>query len=288
MTKEKTTEPIYEVLIGNINDPPKTGLNVRQTDRDVGVEDLALSIERHGLIQPIVLRGEFGKPPYDLIAGHRRLAAHRVLGKKTIRTTFKPANYSNFKAKVDSLIENIQRVKINHADAAEAISAMYRHYNKSVRQVAEDLGISEGTVRDYLRIEEFASPKAKRLLRAGTVKKEDIKRVIKAAQGNMRKADRLLDYLPTMTTYDKDRMAEYGEKHPKASEDEIVSESKKPRYEPTVMLSLAPEVDKALEKAATELEMDKASVAEEAVREWLKEKGFLQKNLRKSWEYFSK
>jgi len=32
-----------------------------------------------------------------------------------------------------------------------------------------------------------------------------------------------------------------------------------------------------LEKAATELEMDKSSVAEEAVREWLKEKGFLQK-----------
>lgn len=110
----------------------------------------------------------------------------------------------------------------------------------------------------------------------GTVKKEDIKRVIKAAQGNMTKADRLLDYLPTMTRYDKDRMAKYGEKHPRANDDKIISEATKPRYEPTVMLSLAPEVEKALEKAATELDMDKTSVAEEAICDWLKEKGFLK------------
>jgi ParB family chromosome partitioning protein len=268
-------EMIYDVPTKDINDIQKSGLNVRHRDVDVEIEGLAKSIEKHGLLQPIVLRGKYGSPPYDLIVGQRRLLAHKLLAKRSIRSRFKPSTYGDFKAKVESLIENMQRVKLNHADAAEAMTTMYNHYNKSVRKVAEELGISEVTVRDYLRIDQFASPKAKRLLRLGKVKKEDIKRVIRAAQGNMRKADELLDYLPNMSTYDKDRMAEYGEEHPHAVTKEIVTEARKPRLETTVILQLAPEIDEALEAAAGQLDMDKASVAAAALCDWLKEKGFL-------------
>lgn len=276
MVTEKEKEPIYEILIENISDPPETGLNVRQTDRDVDVEDLAKSIEEHGLLQPITLRGEFGEPPYELIAGHRRLAAHGRLGKSTIKATFKPANYSDFKAKVDSLVENLQRVKLNHADAAEAITMVYNHLGKRVKRVAEEIGISEGCVREYLKIEELASPKAKKLLKEKKVKKEDIKRVIRAAQGNMKTADELLDYLPTMTTYDKEKMVEIGSKK-KAPAKEIVNEAKRPRLGSTLMLELEPEEDRALDQAAKKLDMDKREVAAEAVRNWLIEKGFLSK-----------
>lgn len=272
MTKEK----IYKIPLVDIKDVGESGLNVRHRDVGLGIEDLAKSIARHGLLQPVMLRGEFGHPPYDLIIGQRRLLAHKHLGGDFIEARFKPPNYGRFQAQVESLMENMQRVKLNHADAAEAITAMYNHYNKSVRSVADDLGISKSTVREYLAIDKLATPKAKRLLRERKVTKEDVKRVIKAAQGNMRKADRLLDLLPTLTKYDKDRMVDYGQRHPKAKVEEIVEEAKKPRFEPTVMLSLAPEVDKALERAATELDMDKASVAEEALCDWLEEKGFLQ------------
>jgi ParB family chromosome partitioning protein len=261
-------------LIKNKNDAPKTGLNVRQTDRDIDVGDLARSIEKHGQLQPIILRGEFGKPPYELIAGHRRIAAHKHLGKTTVLARFKPPKYDDFKSRVDSLVENMQRVKLNHADAAEAITMVYNRYGKKVKRVVEELGVSEGCVREYLKIEELASPKAKTLLRKGIVKKEDIKRVIKAAQGNMKTADELLDYLPTMTTYDKERMVAFGSKK-KAPAKEIASEAQKPRLGNELILELPPEVDKALEQAAEELDMDKRGVAGEAVRDWLTEKGFL-------------
>ncbi|UCG94434.1 MAG: ParB/RepB/Spo0J family partition protein [Candidatus Aerophobus sp.] len=268
-------EVIHEVPIKDIRAVKESGLNVRHRDVDIGVEDLARSIQRHGLLQPIVLRGRFRHPPYDLIVGQRRLLAHKYLGKEEIQARFKPQNFGRFKAQVESLIENLQRVKLNHADAAEAITSMYNHYNKSVKKVADEIGVSQPTVREYLKIEKLATPKAKKMLRAGTVTKEDVKRVIKAAQGNMSKADRLLDYLPTMTRYDKDRMAEYGEKHPKADDTEIASESKKPRLESTLILQLEPKVDKALEKAAAELDMNKESLAAEAVSDWLVEMGFL-------------
>jgi len=123
-------ELIHCVSVKDIRDPARTGLNVRQTDRDVDVEGLAKSIKKHGQLQPILLRGEFGKPPYELIAGHRRLAAHKHLGKTAILARFKPRDYDSFKAKVESLIENIQRVDLNHADTAEAVTAIYNKYKK--------------------------------------------------------------------------------------------------------------------------------------------------------------
>lgn len=268
-------EELYDIPIKDIRNVVESGLNVRHHDVEMGVEDLARSIAKHGLVQPIVLRGKFGAPPYDLIIGQRRLLAHKVLNKRTIKARFKPRNFGSFEAQVESLMENMQRVKLNHADAAEAITTMYNRYNKSVRRVADDLGVSEATVRDYLKIEALASPKAKRLLGARKVRKEDVKRVIRAAQGNLRKADELLDYLPSMSTYDKVRMAEYGEEHPRARAKEIVTEASKPRLETAIILQLVPEVDKALEMAAGQLDMDKAAVAMEAVHDWLTEKGFL-------------
>lgn len=268
-------ETIYEVKVKDIEDDAKIGLNVRRTDRDVGVEELAKSIERHGLLQPILLRGKPESPPYKLIAGHRRLAAHRVLNKPLIKARFKPPSYGDFQAKVDSLVENLQRVKLNHADTAEAMTAMYAHLGKSVRKVAQELGVSEPTVREYLDLDRLASPKAKRLLRDGNVTKQDVKRVIRAAQGDMRKADRLLDYLPNMTRYDKERMAKYGEDHPEAKEEDIVDEARKPRYECSLILSLAPQVDKALDRASQKMSMDKNAIAEEAISDWLRENGFL-------------
>ncbi len=266
---------IYSVPIRDIKDVAESGLNVRQRKVNTGIEDLAKSISRHGLLQPIVLRGTYGKPLYDLVVGQRRLLAHKHLEKRNIPAIFRPPRTSDFSARVESLVENVHRIPLNHADAAEAITEMYRHYNKSVRRVAQDLGLSEGTVREYIKIDEQASPRAKVLLGQGSVTKEDVKRVIRAAQGNMKKADYLLDHLPAMNRYDKERMADYGKGHPRASRDEILKAAKKPRYQTTVLVAVAPEVDKALDKAASELDMERSAVAAEALHTWLEEQGFL-------------
>jgi len=269
-------ERIHEVPLKDIKDSPKSGLNVRQTDRDNGVEDLAKSIAKHGLINAIVLRGEFGNPPYELISGHRRLTAHkRIPGKTTIKATFKPPSYDDFKARVDSLIENMQRVELNHADTAEAITAMYRKYKKDDRKVADDLGLPLRTVRDYIKIEEQASLYAKRLLRDRKVTKADVKRAIIAAQGNLEKADRLLDGMPDLYTHEKKRAVDYGKDHPKANADEIISQAKKGRNVKTVILSIEPKIDDALKKAERKLYMNREEIAAKALEEWLAENGFL-------------
>jgi ParB/RepB/Spo0J family partition protein len=270
-------EIIREVPVKDIRDPARTGLNVRQTDRDVDVEDLARSIKKHGQLQLILLRGEFGRPPYELIAGHRRLAACKHLGKATILARFRPRDYDSFKAKVESLIENIQRVELNHADTAVAITAMYNKYKKHERKVADDLGLSLRTVRDYIKIEEQASTYAKKLLKDRKVSKADVKRAIEAAQGNLGKADRLLDAMPDLYGHERKRVVDYGREHPKASLEEIIKDAKKGRILKTIVLSIEPKVDNALEKAERSLFMNREEIAGKALEEWLIEKGFLSR-----------
>lgn len=270
-------EMIYDVPIKDIRDPVKNGLNVRQTDRDVGVEDLAESIKKHGQLQPIILRGDFGNPPYDLIAGHRRLAAHKKLGKSVIKARFKPAGYSDFKARVESLIENLQRINLNHAHTAEAVTAIYNKYKKDARKVAQELGLHLRTVRDYIKIEEQASPYAKKLLRERKVSKADVKRAIDAAQGNLTKADRLLDKMPELYGHEKKRAVEYGEEHKDASADEITKEAKRSGVRKTIVLSIEPRIDSALEKAERSLFMNREEIAGKALEEWLIEEGFMSR-----------
>jgi len=268
-------EPIHEVPVDDIKDTAKTGLNVRRTDRDADVEELAKSIESRGLLQPILVRGEWGKPPYDLIAGHRRLAAHKLLKKKLIKARFKPPAYGDLEAKLDSLVENLHRVELNHADTAEAITFMFKKCGGDARKVARELSLPLATVRDYITIEEQASDYAKQLLRENKVKKADVKRAIVAAQGDVRKADQLLERFPDLYGHEKKRAVEYARQHPQASASTIVEEGKRARQTKTVVLDIDPDVDVALDQAEKRLYMNREEIASKALKEWLIGNGFL-------------
>lgn len=249
--------------------------NVRQTDRKTSIEDLAESIKKHGLLQPVVLSGNYGKPPYELIVGQRRFLAHQILGMNSIKAIF-CEKVNEIDLKILSLSENMHRVDLNHADKAEAITALYLHYNKNVTLVANELGLSESTVREYIRIEAQATQKAKHLMRKKEVSKEDVKRAISAAQGDPDKTDRLLDEIGKLSKYEKNRAVNYGKANPKSTVKQIIEEGKKAKLEPTIVLNLTKEVDDALNEAKKQLSMDKESIATKALEEWLKEKGFLK------------
>jgi ParB-like chromosome segregation protein Spo0J len=56
---------IYDIPLKDIR---VSALNVRKHDRGAEIEFLAKSIKKHGLLQPVVLRGVKGKPPFDLVS----------------------------------------------------------------------------------------------------------------------------------------------------------------------------------------------------------------------------
>jgi len=67
-------DTIYEIPLRDIKISDN---NVRLHDPGKDLEELAASIKRHGLLQPVVLLGDYGKPPYKLISGQRRFLAHQ-------------------------------------------------------------------------------------------------------------------------------------------------------------------------------------------------------------------
>jgi ParB/RepB/Spo0J family partition protein len=264
-------DKIHEIPLKDIREG---NLNVRTTDKEAGVDDLAASIKKYGLLQPIILKGEFGKPPYDLVVGQRRYRAHQKLNKDSIRAVFYE-KASDLELKMLSLSENMQREKLNYSDMAEAITTLYKEFGNNARKVAKELGVSPSTIYDYVKIDAQATPMAKELLRKRQISRVDVKRVIMAAQGDPREIDRLLIDLPKLTKYEKDRAVDYGRKV-KAPAAKIIEEAKKPRFERTVILNLDKDTDDALTKAGEKLFLDREAIAELALEKWLKENGFLK------------
>lgn len=273
---------ITDIVEVNIDDIELKGVNVR-TDLDTpnsqeNLKELAESIRVNGLMQPILLRGEFGNPPYDVIVGQRRFLAHKLLNKETIKATFSgPLDEIN--ALLLSLSENICRQELNYTDTADAITLLYNHFDKDVHKVQEHLGLSIRTIRSYIKIQDQASEKIKSLLEQGQVSMSDAKRAIDAAQGDLNKADILVGELANLTKYEKKRVVEIGKEKSDATAEQIVIEAKKPKVEETIILNLPLEVHRALEAASLELSLEGEDIALKALKGWLETNDFLVKKI---------
>lgn len=266
-------DKIYEIKIEDIEVSDK---NVRHSNPFKDLDELAASIEKHGLFQPVIILGQYGKLPYELIAGQRRFLAHeKILNKKTIKAVF-VGNLTKNQAILRSLVENVQRVELNHADTAKAITELYIAFKKDEREVQKETGLSLRKVRDYIHIEERASKKMKNKLRKGTVTTADVKRALRASQGSTRKAEELLDLMEQypLTKYQKNRVIQYGENNKKASAKKIIVEAMRPRVEQKIMISLPEEVRTALEKASKDFLMEAEEIVTEVLKTWLSDQGY--------------
>jgi len=268
---------ITNVLEIPLKDIKLQGTNVRsdlETPNSKGnIIELAENIRINGLLQPIVLRGEFGMPPYDVIVGQRRYLAHKYLGVENVKATFS-GEIDDTNALLLSLSENMCRQEMNYEDISKAITTLYTHYGKDEREVQSHTGFSIRMIRSYVRIQEQASEKIKDLLKKG-LSMADAKRAIDAAQGDKEKADALIDEILKLTTYEKKRLVESSSKSPKSSVADLVKEAKKPKWEETIVLNLPEEISNAVRKATEKLSIDAEQLAMDVLVTWLKTNDFL-------------
>jgi len=257
--------------------------NVRLHQRDVEIDELANSIKKHTLLQPIALKGTYSNPPYYLVIGQRRFRAYELLKKKygekynKINAFFVPPNLSGIDLRILSLSENIHRVELNYVDKAKAINDFYYHFDKDIKKVVKELGWAEITIREYVEIQEQATDKMKELWRKKKAKKIDLKRSIKAASGDPKKAERILEEFRKhkLTKSEKERAVDFGRKNPKATIDKIVGEGKTQRIGETIILGINRAIKDALDRAKKNLSLEYNEIAMIALEDWLKRNGFL-------------
>ena len=112
------------------------------------LEELADSIKKYGLIQPIVVTKKDGY--YQIIAGERRWRASKKAGLSTIQAIVREDDEK--KNKEIALIENIQREDLNVVEKAMGIKLLMDDYQLTQAQVAEIVGKSRSGVANTLRI----------------------------------------------------------------------------------------------------------------------------------------
>ena len=138
-----------EVLDLPLNELRPNPYQPRKTFDEQSLKELANSIERSGVFQPIIVRRSQIKG-YEIIAGERRFRASKLAGKTNI-----PAIIRNFDEEMMmqiAVLENLQREDLNPLEEAEAYNMLMKNLKLTQAQVAERLGKSRPYIANYLRL----------------------------------------------------------------------------------------------------------------------------------------
>jgi ParB family chromosome partitioning protein len=121
----------------------------RRDMSDTALEELSLSIQSQGIIQPIVVRLIAGEQ-YEIIAGERRWRAAKLAQLDVVPCLIK--NVPDESAVAIALIENIQREDLNAMEEAVALERLLTEFDLTHQEVAIAVGKSRTTVSNLLRL----------------------------------------------------------------------------------------------------------------------------------------
>lgn len=120
----------------------------RSTFDDAAGEELAASIEQHGVLQPIVVRPKGSR--FELVVGERRWRACMKLGWDRIPAIIR--GLPDREAAEMVMIENLQRRDLNPIETALGYQRLLAEFNLTQQSLAERLGISQSAVANKLRL----------------------------------------------------------------------------------------------------------------------------------------
>ncbi len=144
-----TQETVREqILFLNPRDVRPSKVQTRKTFNEDSIQQLAESIKRHGLQEPVIVRKSEGK--YELVCGERRLRACILAGLTEIPAICR--NVSDDESILLGLIENIQREDLNPIEEAEAYKSILESFQWSHEQLSETVGKDRSTISNSLRL----------------------------------------------------------------------------------------------------------------------------------------
>lgn len=125
----------------------------RRVFDETALLELSQSIERDGIIQPLVVRrvnSNAGPNSFEIIAGERRYRAAKLAGLTQVPVIIREAN--DEKVLELAIIENIQREDLNPIELAQAFQRMAAELSLSHEQIGEKTGKQRATVTNSIRL----------------------------------------------------------------------------------------------------------------------------------------
>lgn len=175
---------VTEVMLSEIEpnrDQPRKDFD------EQALTELAESIKKHGLLQPILVRS---KPAggYEIIAGERRWRACRIAELRTVPVVIREMDEREVMEV--ALIENLQREDLNAVEEAMGYRSLMVSYGLTQEQVAEAMGKSRSAVANTLRLLEL-TPHETEQLKSGKLSAGHARCLLSAETGSALRADML-------------------------------------------------------------------------------------------------
>ena len=206
-----------EVFILSIDDILPNRFQPRIKFDEKAILELAESIKKHGVIQPIIVRKIADK--YEIIAGERRYKASVIAGRKTIPAIITDVNDKE-SAEI-ALIENVQRQDMTPIEEAISYKKILDMGYLNQSELAIKLGKTQSTIANKLRLlnlsdevqealldEKISERHARSLLRLDKSKQKEVLDKIIKERLTVRKTDQLINSILNVKEAKKEEKGE--------------------------------------------------------------------------------
>jgi ParB family chromosome partitioning protein len=160
---QEDNERVQKLLISDI--VPNPDQPRREFDQ-TALNELAQSLEQHGVVQPIIVVRMNGDNKYRIIAGERRWRAAQIAELSQIPAIVR--SLEELEQIELSLIENIQRVDLSPLEQAMSVYKLQQQFNLGLDEIAKKLGKAPSTVSNLSRLLQLP-PDAMEALRQGKI-----------------------------------------------------------------------------------------------------------------------
>lgn len=152
------------------------------------LDELASSIKKYGIVQPIVVKPE-EQGFYELIAGERRWRAAEIAGLHKVPAILRSSK--KLEQLELALIENVQRVDLSPLEQAVSIERLHEQFSISYESIANRLGKAPSTVVNIVRLLQLPNSAREALIQRQIT--EGHARAILALKGHLNHQKQLLD-----------------------------------------------------------------------------------------------
>ncbi len=131
-------------------DDIRPGENMRRNFDETSLDELALSIREHGVLQPVVVVADPAGRGYVLVAGERRWRASQLAGRATIPAVVR--DLTPQEALEAMLVENLQRADLDPIEEAVGLQRVLESGGYTQSELAAKVGKSQAYIANRLRL----------------------------------------------------------------------------------------------------------------------------------------
>ena len=263
-------DPQVEFL--SLEDIDISEFNVRRREITADLDELAKSLDRFGLHQPIVVARKGNR--FAVVVGQRRYLAAKQLGWDQISALILTQPPEQVQAAILSLSENIQRRDLSARDKSDAFVSLLDALG-SVAAVAEAVGVTDQTVRNWLGYAAVPEP-IKELVQERGLTRDQATRIARHVEEPQAAVEIARRVSEAAVKKDRDRILESARELPGRPAATILRRAEQKQKERRIIFVLPESSALAMEQAESQLGTEASDIAMSATTGWLQDNGYLR------------